>query len=138
MSDKTVVAPGSRQGTLVVNGEEYHPLVYYLRKSPKNGDKRGAPYGVIVALNKELIGWSICNWRDSWNRGRAISIAAGRATRGLSHWMKEFSQWVSKDHDHIGEVKKSGLPKLHAVYNAMCEMQERAIRYYERGDRTPF
>jgi len=120
------------EGTLIVNEEVYRPLVYYLRKKPKNGNKRGAPYGVVVALDKEHIGWSLQNWLDPWNRKQAVSMAAGRATRGYGYWMEQFSQWVTESGFPIGEVLQSGLPKLTAVVEAMKIVREMAIEKEDR------
>lgn len=48
-------------------------LIEYLR------DKNGSPVGVVVALGKEDIGWSLCNKRDRFNKQRALEIAVGRS-----------------------------------------------------------
>ena len=125
----------------------YPILVNYLRKSApkscpttsKDGKRRGRPFGVIVAIDKDKIGWSICHNVDNWNREVAIKRAAGRAMKGVSYWLTEFRNYtVAKGtcwEEYVGDVTKSGLPKLTAVANGLEEMLVRASKYfkYESG-----
>ena len=55
-------------------------LVKYLREETNDGTK-GKPFGVVVAIDKETIGYSICNPKDRWNKKRGIEIAVGRAMK---------------------------------------------------------
>lgn len=48
-------------------------LVQYLREYDRT------PFGCMVALAPDMIGVSICNPRDSFNKKRARQIAEGRA-----------------------------------------------------------
>jgi len=44
------------------------------------------PIGVIVALDRNLIGWSCKNPKDKWDKKKALKIAIGRALKvGLDH-----------------------------------------------------
>ena len=44
-------------------------------------DKHGHRKGVVVALDKGKVGWSLCNPRDRFDKGIALDIALGRATK---------------------------------------------------------
>ena len=52
---------------------EGRKVIRYIR------DCQRRPYGVIVALDKEHIGMSLCNKKDKWDRELGLEIAAGRA-----------------------------------------------------------
>jgi len=128
---------------VTIGGMTYPILVNYLRKSApksdpttsKDGKRRGRPFGVIVAIDKDKIGWSICHNVDRWSREVAIKRAAGRAMKGVSYWLKEFSDYtVAKGtqwEEYVGDVTKSGLPKLTAVANGLEEMLIRASNYFK-------
>ena len=132
---------------VTINSMTYPILVNYLRKSaPKscpttsiNGKRRGRPFGVIVAIDKDKIGWSICHNVDKWSREVAIKRAAGRAMKGVSYWLTEFRNYTAAKgtqwEEYVGDVTKSGLPKLIAVANGLEEMLVRASKYfkYESG-----
>jgi hypothetical protein len=128
---------------VTIGGVEYPILVNYLRKNtpkkdpttPKDGKQRGRPFGVIVALSKDKIGWSICHNIDKWDRKEAIKRAAGRAMRGLVYWQSQFLDYTagkgSYYEEHVGNVLNSGLPKLIAVFNGLKEMETRATNYFK-------
>lgn len=44
---------------------------------------RGKPVGVVVAIDKGKIGWSLCNKTDRWNREVGKNLAIGRAVNGI-------------------------------------------------------
>src|SRR5271157_4365767 len=87
--------------SVTINGNKYPLLVTYLRKNTphrdpstprKKGEPRTRPFGVIVALDKERIGWSIChNKFDTWSREEALKRAAGRAMNGYGFWVNKFA-----------------------------------------------
>ena len=56
-------------------------LVQYVR------DKERRPVGVVVALNKNQIGWSKCNNKDHFDKKLGIIKATGRAmsTNPIKH-----------------------------------------------------
>ena len=129
---------------VTIGGVEYPILVNYLRKNtPKeksptisgDGKPRGRPFGVIVALNRDKIGWSICHNIDKWDRLEAIKRAAGKAMRGLNYWQGQFLDYTAGKgtyHEfHVGNVLNSGLPKLIAVFNGLKEMETRANKYFK-------
>jgi len=47
---------------------------------------RGKIFGVMVAIGPDVIGWSLCDPRDDFDRAKGITIALGRAltARNLS------------------------------------------------------
>ena len=123
--------------SVTINGIEYPLLITYLRKNtpikdPSTSRERGRPFGVIVSIDREKIGWSICyNRFDAWSREEAIKRAAGRAMSGYDHWVAKFANYTTSNGEHVGAVEKSGLPRLNAVLNGMVEMRERAINYFK-------
>ena len=48
-------------------------LIKYVR------DKKGKPFGVVVARGANLVGWSKCNKSDKWDRSVGLEIAFDRA-----------------------------------------------------------
>lgn len=57
-------------------------IVKYIREKTKGDEERGykgKPIGVIVALDKDHIGWSLLNPRDQWNKTLGKYIAIARA-----------------------------------------------------------
>jgi len=90
---------------LTENGKKV--LVKYVRFCDK-------PIGVVVALDKDKIGWSQCCPRDKFDKKRGLEIAIGRAKKGSNVHPAIRSSW---DYDIIGETIK--------------EMKERAKRYFK-------
>jgi len=62
-------------------------LVQYVRKQGRkelleDGTvklHRGKPVGIVVAVGKGKIGWSLCNKTDRWDKEVGKSLAIGRA-----------------------------------------------------------
>lgn len=53
-----------------------HTVIQYVR------DKKGVPYGVVVAVKVEdsyRLGYSLCNKKDRFSKDMALKIALGRA-----------------------------------------------------------
>ena len=48
-------------------------LIKYVR------DRKNKPIGCVVAIDKDKLGWSLCNRRDKWNRKVAVELAKKRA-----------------------------------------------------------
>ena len=46
-------------------------------------DKHGHRRGVVYAVGKGEVGWSLCNHLDRFNRDLGIKIAQGRAINGF-------------------------------------------------------
>jgi hypothetical protein len=63
----------------------FEMLIRYIRdyklahKDNKENIEKSCPYGCIVALDKDKIGWAFCNPRDKWNRKLGLQIARNRA-----------------------------------------------------------
>ena len=59
-------------------------LINYIRKQYANKEKgifNSSPIGIVVALDKNKIGWSLLNPKDKWNKKIGLSIAIGRANK---------------------------------------------------------
>ena len=39
----------------------------------------GKKIGVVVSIDKDVLGWSLCNKKDKFDKDRGLSIALGRA-----------------------------------------------------------
>jgi|WetSurMetagenome_2_1015567.scaffolds.fasta_scaffold117592_1 hypothetical protein len=118
-----------------IGDKDYPVLIHYLRKNshqtvPTTSKEKGRPFGVIVALDKDKIGWSICHNVEPWSREEAIKRAAGRAMRGYDHWITEFKDYTTEFGDYVGKIEGSGLPKLEAVLAGIKQMKVRAEHYY--------
>ena len=118
-----------------IGDKSYPVLIHYLRKNrhqtvPATSKEKGRPFGVIVALDRDKIGWSICHNIEPWSREEAIKRAAGRAMKGFDYWCNRFENYTTEDGRYIGRVAGSGLPKLEAVLNGIAEMKVRAESYY--------
>lgn len=50
-----------------------HILIKYYRVNNKLK-------GVVVALDKDIVGWSMCHPRDTFNKTRGLNIAISRAS----------------------------------------------------------
>lgn len=46
-------------------------------------NEHGRRIGVVVALDRERIGFSLCNKKDKWDREKALEIALDRAENGF-------------------------------------------------------
>ena len=44
---------------------------------------KGAPRGVMMALENGIIGWSLCNKLDTFNREKGLDIAYRRALKSM-------------------------------------------------------
>lgn len=40
---------------------------------------KGKPYGVVVAIGPSIMGWSLCNKKDKFDRVKALELAEARA-----------------------------------------------------------
>ena len=60
-------------------------LINYIRQrnlSDEQNGYKGVPIGIVVALDKEHIGWSLCCPRDKWDKKLGLKIAENRAKLG--------------------------------------------------------
>lgn len=121
--------------SVTIDGKKYPVLLHYVRKAkpqtlPATSKERGRPFGVVVALDKNKIGWSICHNVEPWSREEAVKRASGRAMKGYSHWIDKFNNYTTSNGRRIGSVKDSKLPKLTAIMAEMLEMKIRADKYF--------
>lgn len=82
-------------------------LVKYIR------EENGQPRGVVVALGRDKVGWSVCNPRDQFDKQLGRKIAVGRALEGSGTPIPR----VGRKRDYVRET--------------LNEMHERAQRYFK-------
>ena len=70
-------------------------------------DKKGNRRGVVFAVGKDCVGWSLCCKRDRFDVNFGVEIADGRATKG------------------------SSVPIPNIVRPYLEKMKDRANRYYK-------
>lgn len=82
--------------------------------------EKGKVKGMVIAIGDGIIGWSLCNKKDTFNKEIAIDIAMKRAlvAKGLS--LKSRSSFYSR------------LPfSLNEAFN---KMEERSEKYFKYAD----
>lgn len=87
-------------------------------------DSSNKRVGVVVALNSEdiggpNIGWSRCNWRDKFNKKKALEIAIGRAKLRL----------LARDNTYEQNKEIYDLPP--SMVEAVEKMRERMKKYFQ-------
>jgi hypothetical protein len=87
-------------------------LISYIR------DTNRVPFGVVVALNKDLFGVSICSPRDRFNKAMGIKIAEGRALLKAPAQIPKFRT-----------INGCSVHKI--VQDAITKMGHRAERYFK-------
>jgi hypothetical protein len=107
-----------KQRELFNNLRSYKMLVKYLREETNDGTK-GKPFGVVVAIDEGVIGYSICNPKDRWDKKRGIEIAVGRA-------MKSNDSII-----HCSIPKHCNIPKklFNKVDEVIEEIYEKSLTY---------
>lgn len=45
-------------------------------------NRSGHHIGVVVAVGRNQVGWSLCNHKDKFSKERALAMALGRACEG--------------------------------------------------------
>lgn len=58
-------------------------VIRYIREN-KTEKSKGNPIGIIIALDKDHIGWSLKNKKDKWNKDIGKQIAINRAKKGIN------------------------------------------------------
>ena len=116
-------------------------LMKYLR------DDARRRVGVVVALDKNRIGWSILHdldmeWKapnniyGNYDNDKAIGIAVRRAERGYSYWVEDFK---GKVEERFGESSPDfnlvirAFPKLVMVMDEVVSMKKRADKYFKEN-----
>ena len=99
-------------------------LVKYIREKTKEDIEKGykgKPTGVIVAINKDHIGWSLCNSKDNFNRNLGKDIAIGRAKKykitEIEFENIDFSTNIAIRYTHkrIGCINKKVYEEIHKM-----------------------
>ena len=86
-------------------------LISYIR------DDNRVPIGVIVALDKQVFGISICSPRDRFNKAMGIKIAEGRA--------------ILQTPTIIPNRVVNGQEVFLIIEDAMVRMHKRAAKYFK-------
>lgn len=115
-------------------------LLKYLRDS----DRR--KIGVVVALDKKHIGWSILHDKDMQYRApngnyklfdaeKGIGSAIRKAERGYDYWVEDFNQKIcSRFEEGINpELVVRAFPKMVYVMSEMTEMKRRVMKYFKEN-----
>lgn len=93
-------------------------LIEYLR------NKKGNRIGVVVAIDKNTVGWSLCNSLDQFDRDKGLYIAIARASKAFDY-MKN-GDWS------IDDVKFIYYQKCpHTLKSLLDKMIDRSILYYK-------
>lgn len=96
-------------------------------------DKEGKPYGMVIALNRNQLGYSMCNKQagDKFNKEIAIKKAISRA---LSQKVTDYEFWFSNIKRHLDKngysIVTSNLASAVVIFELNL-MQDRANRYYK-------
>ncbi len=91
-------------------------LVQYVR------NRKNQKIGVVVATDKERLGWSLCCKTDRFDKERGLQIAIGRATK---FEMKHLDSMYQYEH------YKTAVPD--SVRPTIIKVLKRAKVYYKEG-----
>jgi len=72
-------------------------------------NKYGHRLGIVCAIEKKDIGWSLCQKQDEFNKDFGLMIAKGRAIKS--------------------KINDKKIPR--SIYPLVLKMRERAKRYYK-------
>ena len=102
-------------------------FIKYIREDTKiEGKNKGKPIGVIVAVSKEELGWSLCHKKDIWDKKLGLLIATKRAKFGDIQKLKTKLEWGYPKY-HAEAVKK--YPRLAKVEKGILAVEERIKSY---------
>lgn len=74
--------------------------------------------GVVVAIDKGIIGWSMCDPKDVFSKEQALKIAYGRAEKALE----------LKGTEKISEFYHTVPRSLHSLFDKIFE---RSVKYFK-------
>lgn len=86
-------------------------LVKYLRNENR------IPYGCVVAVGPGMVGYSVCNPKDKFNKELGRQIAIGRANHDLTDYLSIRNR-----------VPHSLIP---VVLDEVVEMDKRSVKYFK-------
>jgi hypothetical protein len=101
-------------------------LIEYVR------DEEGIPFGCVVAIDKDRIGWSICHTKDKFDKTRGKEIAFERARKNVLVERLNIKITYDEYIDYV--IEKTRRPekyKGHLVFKVIKKMRDRAIKYYK-------
>ncbi len=78
--------------------------------------------GTVVALNRDTIGWSQCNPKDTFNKALGVEIAVGRANKGS----KTRPVLISIP------IADNRYCKIDVIHCELVGMTERAKKYFKQ------
>lgn len=99
-------------------------------------DSKNNPYGMVVALNRNQLGYSICNTKagdkydDEKAFKRAINRAVSQKETNFNFWEKVIERQLAK-HKRTWDDAIIGKYNILNVIAELEFMQERAIRYFK-------
>jgi hypothetical protein len=96
-------------------------LVRYIRQFPSMHSK-GEPIGCVVAIDKDRIGYAVCNPCDKFDKVFGKEIAAGRAALGHEPYVANRVVGV------LDDGSKEYLDEL--LSQELDAMKDRAKRYF--------
>ena len=80
----------------------------------------GKKFGVVVAIDRDVLGWSLCNKRDSFDKDKGLAIALGRAALVSEMTTAERSEYYEQ------------IPQ--SLVKVFEEMKERSRKYFQAND----
>lgn len=83
--------------------------------------KKGKLKGVVMAIERDTYGWSLCSVKDNFDKILGLNIAYNRALKAKTMNAEEKVEYYSK-------VPKSLIPLLRKI-------DERAYKYYKDDNR---
>ena len=76
-------------------------------------EKGNNPYGIIVAINRNQVGWAMCSPKDFYNKNLGLEIALNRA-------------------EHYGTNKDKLLEEApYSIREELLKMYDRSEHYYK-------
>lgn len=91
-----------------VDSADYIPYVNY---------EKGKKFGVVVAIDKDILGWSLCNKRDRFNKEKGLAIALGRAALASEMTASERFDFYNRVPDSLVDLFE--------------EIRDRSEKYYQ-------
>jgi hypothetical protein len=101
-------------------------------------DKNKTPYGVIVAINRDQLGWAFCSSKDHFEKKVGVDLAVSRAEKVRVPFY-DFKQWNDgKGVDNITAqlvLQACAVPqtKSKEVFNYLPTFLERSRRYFKES-----
>ena len=96
------------------------PYIDYTKLGPeaKINVIKGEPYGVVVAINASVMGWSLCNKADKFDKVKALELAIARA---------KIVSYI--EHDCLEDFYASEVP--FSLNDLILKMNARSIKYFK-------